>query len=167
MIIPIPCIPFPREGEDSGKRGDAPLEHPQIKSLKYMKPEPLLKALTAAGIGSRRRMADAIKYERVTVNDQVITDFRHPVDTAKDKIALDGRKLNLKPERTITLMLHKPAGYISTLSDERGREKVTDIHHHANIGRVFQLRGERRTVDHLETGAKEVMAHERKRTHVG
>ena len=92
-----------------------------------MKPEPLLKALTAAGIGSRRRMADAIKYERVTVNGQITTDFRHPVDTQKDRIALDGRKLDLKPERTMTLMLHKPAGYISTLSDERGREKVTDI----------------------------------------
>ena len=50
-----------------------------------MNPEPLLKALTGAGIGSRRRMADAIKYERVTVNGQIVTDFRHPVDTKKIK----------------------------------------------------------------------------------
>ena len=92
-----------------------------------MKPEPLLKALTAAGIGSRRKMADAIKYERVTVNGEITTDFRHPVYIQKDIIALDGRKLNLMPERTITLMLHKPAGYISTLNDEQGRQKVTDL----------------------------------------
>ncbi len=92
-----------------------------------MKPEPLLKALTAAGIGSRRRMADAIKYERVTVNGQIVTNFRHPVNAAEDKIALDGRVLALKAAPMVTLMLHKPAGYISTLSDERGRQKVTDL----------------------------------------
>ena len=92
-----------------------------------MKPESLLKVLTAAGIGSRRRMADAIKHERVTVNGQITTDFHHPVKLKEDTIALDGRKLNLRPERIITLLLHKPAGYISTLSDERGRQKVTDL----------------------------------------
>ena len=92
-----------------------------------MKPEPLLKALTGAGLGSRRRMADAIKYERVTVNGAVVTNFRHPVNAAGDKITLDGKVLDLKPEQTVTLMLHKPTGYISTLSDERGRQKVTDL----------------------------------------
>ena len=92
-----------------------------------MKPEPLLKALTAAGLGSRRKMADAIKYERVTVNGQVVTNFRHPVNASVDKIALDGRAIALKAEPVVTIMLHKPAGYISTLSDERGRRKVTDL----------------------------------------
>ncbi len=92
-----------------------------------MKPVPLLKALTAAGLGSRRKMADAIKYERVTVNGQVVTNFRHPVDAAEDKIALDGRGITLKAAPMVTLMLHKPAGYISTLRDERGRQKVTDL----------------------------------------
>jgi len=92
-----------------------------------MKPEFLLKALTAAGLGSRRKMADAIKHERITVNGQVTTDFRYPVNAEKDVIALDGKSLDLKPEKTVTLVLHKPAGYISTLSDERGREKVTDL----------------------------------------
>ena len=92
-----------------------------------MKPEPLLKALTAAGLGSRRKMADAIKYERVTVNGQVVTNFRHPVNAAEDRITLDGRTLALRAAPMLTLMLHKPAGYISTLSDERGRQKVTDL----------------------------------------
>ncbi len=92
-----------------------------------MKPESLLKALTAAGLGSRRKMADAIKYERVTVNGQIITNFRHPVNAAEDVIALTGRVLALKAVPTVTLMLHKPVGYISTLSDERGRQKVTDL----------------------------------------
>jgi 23S rRNA pseudouridine2605 synthase len=91
-----------------------------------MKSESLLKALTAAGIGSRRRMADAIKQERVMVNSTITTNFRHPV-CASDVITLDGRVLSLKAEPTVTLMLNKPAGYISTLSDERGRQKVTDL----------------------------------------
>jgi len=92
-----------------------------------MKSESLLKALTAAGLGSRRKMADAIKHERVTVNGAVTTNFRHPVNTAEDVIALDGRVLALKAEPVVTIMLHKPPGYISTLSDERGRRKVTDL----------------------------------------
>src|SRR4029077_4970512 len=46
-------------------------------------------------------------------------------------------------------------------------EDVAYIHHHADIGRVLELRGERRAVDHLESGAQEVMAHEWKRAHVG
>lgn len=92
-----------------------------------MKPESLLKALTSAGLGSRRKMADAIKHERVTVNGTVVTNFRHPVNPAEDKVALDGKVLDLKPEQTVTLMLNKPAGYISTLSDERDRQKVTDL----------------------------------------
>jgi 23S rRNA pseudouridine2605 synthase len=92
-----------------------------------MKPEPLLKALTAAGLGSRRKMADAIKYERVTVNGQIVTNFRHPVNPEEDKIALDGKIIVLDAEPRVTLMMHKPAGYISTLSDERGRRKVTDL----------------------------------------
>ena len=92
-----------------------------------MKPESLLKALTAAGLGSRRKMADAIKHERITVNGTVTTNFRHPVNAAEDVIALDGRVLTLKAEPTVTLMPHKPSGYISTLSNERGRQKVTDL----------------------------------------
>jgi len=91
-----------------------------------MQPESLLKALTAAGIGSRRKMADAIKQERVAVNGQIVTDFRHPVSPA-DRITLDGRPLSLKAQQTVTLMLHKPAGVVSTLSDERGRKTVVGL----------------------------------------
>jgi 23S rRNA pseudouridine2605 synthase len=92
-----------------------------------MKPEYLLKVLTGVGVGSRRRVADAIKYERVTVNGRVVTDFRHPVNVKKDQISIDGQLVNLKPKRVVTLMLNKPPGVISTVSDERGRRKVVDI----------------------------------------
>jgi len=87
----------------------------------------LLKALTEAGIGSRRRMADAIKNGRVTVNDAVAEDFRQPVDAGKDRVYLDGRPVDLRPNETICLMLNKPEGVISTVNDERGRRTVIDI----------------------------------------
>jgi len=92
-----------------------------------MKSESLLKVLTGAGIGSRRKMADAIKQERVTVNGQVVTDFRSPVNKETDHITIDGKPVDLKPRQIVTLMLNKPAGIISTVSDERGRGKVTDL----------------------------------------
>ncbi len=91
-----------------------------------MEPESLLKALVRAGAGSRRKMADAIKQERVSVNGQVTTDFRHPLSPT-DRVTLDGRPLALQAQEHVILMLHKPAGFVSTLSDERGRGKVTDF----------------------------------------
>ena len=91
-----------------------------------MKPESLLKVLTGASIGSRRRMADTIKQERVAVNGQVVTDFRHPVNIG-DRITLDGKPVNLKPEETVTLLLNKPPDIMSTTRDERGRQTVIDL----------------------------------------
>ncbi len=102
-----------------------------------MKPEPLLKVLTGAGAGSRRRMADAIKQDRVMVNGEVVEDFRHPVDRETDTVVLDGKKINLKPRAAVTLLLHKPAGVLSTVRDERGRRTVTDLlpphYHHRKL----------------------------------
>ena len=91
-----------------------------------MKPESLLKILTGAGIGSRRRVADAIKQERVAVNGQMVTDFRYPVNIG-DSITLDGKSINLKPEETVTLLLNKPPDIMSTTRDEKGRRTVIDL----------------------------------------
>jgi 23S rRNA pseudouridine2605 synthase len=88
---------------------------------------PLLKALTEAGAGSRRRMADAIKNSRVTVNGELVEDFRRPVDTEADRVSVYGKLIDLKPRLTIYLMVNKPAGIITTTSDERGRQTVLDI----------------------------------------
>ncbi|HEY82874.1 MAG TPA: rRNA pseudouridine synthase [Dehalococcoidia bacterium] len=92
-----------------------------------MTSQSLLKILTGAGLGSRRKMAQAIKQERVSVNGQIITDFRYQVNPETDRVFLDGKPLELEPKQIVTLMLHKPKGIICTLSDERGRRTVTDI----------------------------------------
>lgn len=87
----------------------------------------LLKALTEAGVGSRRKIADAIKNGRVRVNGQPVENFRHPVNPETDRVSLNGKPVDLKPRRTIYLMVNKPAGIITTTSDERGRRTVLDI----------------------------------------
>ena len=88
---------------------------------------PLLKALTEAGVGSRRRIADAIKNGRVEVNGEPVENFRHPVNPETDRVTVYGKPVDLKPRRTVYLMVNKPAGIITTTSDERGRKTVLDI----------------------------------------
>jgi 23S rRNA pseudouridine2605 synthase len=88
---------------------------------------PLLKVLTEAGVGSRRRIADAIKNGRVEVNGEPVENFRHPVNPETDRVTVYGKPVDLKPRRAIYLMVNKPAGIITTTSDERGRKTVLDI----------------------------------------
>ena len=92
-----------------------------------MATKPLLKALTEAGIGSRRWLADAIKQGRVKVNGEIAEDFRQPVDVATDHISISGQPIDLKPRQLVYLVLNKPKGIMSTTSDERGRRTVIDI----------------------------------------
>jgi 23S rRNA pseudouridine2605 synthase len=88
---------------------------------------PLLKVLAEAGVGSRRRMADAIKNGRVEVNGELVDNFRHPVNPGIDRVSVYGKPVDLKPRRTVYLIVNKPAGIITTTSDERGRRTVLDI----------------------------------------
>ena len=92
-----------------------------------MTEKPLIKALTEAGIGSRRRMADAIKQGKVRVNRVIAESFNQSIDPEKDRIFLDDKPLDLKPDKIICLMLNKPAGVVSTVSDEKQRRTVIDI----------------------------------------
>ncbi|MDY6892334.1 MAG: pseudouridine synthase [Chloroflexota bacterium] len=92
-----------------------------------MSTTPLLKALTDTGIGSRRWLADAIRQGRVTVNGDVVEDFRHEVAVETDLISIDQRQIDLKPQRSVYLLLNKPKGIVSTTHDERGRKTVIDI----------------------------------------
>jgi 23S rRNA pseudouridine2605 synthase len=88
---------------------------------------PLLKALTKAGAGSRRKIADDIKTGRVKVNGELVEDFRYPVNPQTDSISIDGKPVDLRRRHTIYLMVNKPAGIITTTSDERGRRTVLNI----------------------------------------
>ena len=72
-------------------------------------------------------MADAIKNGGVKVNGEPVEDFRHPVNPETDRVSVYGKAVDLKPRRTVYLMVNKPVGIITTTSDERGRSTVLDI----------------------------------------
>jgi len=95
--------------------------------MKKISSKSLLKALTEAGAGSRRRMADAIMHGLVQVNGSVVADLRYAVDAQKDRITVDGRVVDIKSQKHVYLMLNKSAGVLSTVRDERGRRTVIDI----------------------------------------
>jgi 23S rRNA pseudouridine2605 synthase len=89
--------------------------------------KPLIRALTEAGIGPRRRMAEAIKQGKVKVNDRVAESFIQSIDTENDRVDVNGKRVELKSEEIICLMINKPSGIVSTTSDEKGRRTVLDI----------------------------------------
>ncbi len=83
------------------------------------------KVLAASGIASRRAAEEIIRAGRVKVNNKVVKEMGVRVDPARDNILVDNRQLS-KP-RLRYVILHKPSGYITTTSDERGRWIVTDL----------------------------------------
>lgn len=87
--------------------------------------ERIQKLLSAAGVCSRRQGEDYLLAGRVTVNGEV-AQLGDKADPNADLIALDGVPLRPVAQHTY-LMLHKPAGYVTTLSDEKGRRTVADL----------------------------------------
>lgn len=87
--------------------------------------ERLQKILSAAGVCSRRRAEEYLLAGRVTVNGRP-AGLGDRADRERDEICLDGQAVGLAPSRTY-LLLHKPRGYVTTLSDEQGRRTVADL----------------------------------------
>ena len=87
--------------------------------------ERLQKILSAHGIASRRASEELLLAGRVSVNGK-IAKLGDRADAERDRICLDGKPLPLKPKR-ICIMLHKPRGYVTTLSDELGRKTAASL----------------------------------------
>lgn len=87
--------------------------------------ERLQKLLSAAGVCSRRTAESYITAGRVSVNG-VPAELGQRADPDRDDIRVDGRPLSPKAE-LVYLMLNKPRGYVTTLSDEKGRRTVADL----------------------------------------
>lgn len=81
--------------------------------------------LSRCGAGSRRAVENLIREGRVEIDGHTVRDLSRIVSPGEE-VRCDGELLRL-PESTITLMLHKPAGYITTLNDEMDRPKITDL----------------------------------------
>jgi pseudouridine synthase len=87
--------------------------------------ERLQKVLAARGIASRRAAEEIIKAGRVRVNGQVVREMGVKVNPERDNILVDNKQLARPRMRYI--ILHKPSGYITTTSDERGRWTVMQL----------------------------------------
>lgn len=114
---PEPCG---RRGAGGGGEGAAPR---------------LQKVLAECGLGSRRRCEEIIEAGRVRVNGRTAS-LGDRVDPERDRITVDGIPLRPRGEKRYVL-LNKPAGYITTVRDGRGRPTVMDLVHEE--GRLFPV----------------------------
>lgn len=87
--------------------------------------ERLQKLLSSAGVCSRRASEQYILAGRVTINGRPAV-LGQRADPERDDIRVDGAPLNPTP-RPVYLMLNKPRGYVTTLSDEQGRPTVAQL----------------------------------------
>ncbi len=87
--------------------------------------ERLQKIISASGVASRRNAEEMIAAGRVTCNGRV-SSLGDRADPEIDTILLDGKPLPSAGEK-VYLMLHKPRGYVTTLSDEKGRKNAAQL----------------------------------------
>ena len=84
----------------------------------------LQKYMALCGVAARRKCEEMILAGRVSVNGQVITQMGTQVEEG-DSVAVDGAVIS--PQETMRYILyHKPAGEVTTVSDDKGRETVMD-----------------------------------------
>ena len=98
--------------------------------------ERLQKILSRYGIASRRKAEQMILERRVRVNGNTASLGDTAVD-GEDVIEVDGVRLKKEPERLV-LMLNKPRGYVTTLSDEQGRKTAAELVADAGV-RVYPI----------------------------
>ncbi len=99
-------------------------------------PERLQKILAAAGIASRRKCEDYIRQGRVSVNGRIVTEMGVKADPERDHIKIDGRRIR-PAARKVYLLLKKPKGVLSAMSDPRGRTTLRDLV--KTGGRIFHV----------------------------
>lgn len=91
-----------------------------------MEPVRLQRFLARAGVASRRASEALIVAGRVSVNGEVVTELGTKVDPERDSVALDGETVRA-PEASVVIMLNKPAGYLSAMSDPHGGACVSTL----------------------------------------
>lgn len=91
--------------------------------------ERLQKLIAAAGIASRRHAEELIRTGKVSINGETITELGTKADPETDHIKVNGRLINslLKSQEKVYVLLNKPKGYLSSLSDPKGRPLVTSL----------------------------------------
>jgi len=102
-----------------------------------MPTERLQKIIAAAGVASRRKAEELITSGRVQVNGKMVTELGTKADPEQDHIRVDGKLLR-GPERYSYIVLNKPKGYVTTVSDPEKRPTVMDLVRSVK-GRVYPV----------------------------
>jgi 23S rRNA-/tRNA-specific pseudouridylate synthase len=89
--------------------------------------ERIQKIIAAGGVTSRRKAEELITQGRVVINGQVVTELGAKANPLSDRIEVDGRKITSGGQPKAYILLNKPKGVISSVSDEHNRPVVTDI----------------------------------------
>jgi len=91
--------------------------------------ERLQKLIAQAGIASRRHAEELITAGQVTINGKVVTELGTKADPARDHIKVRGKLINplIQEREKVYVLLNKPRGYLSSVSDTEDRPLVTDL----------------------------------------
>jgi len=102
--------------------------------------ERLQKLIAAAGVASRRHAEELISAGRVTVNGEVVKELGTKADPDKDHIKVNGKLINpqLQSREKVHVLLNKPKGYLSSVSDPEGRPLVTELLPRS-LGRLYPV----------------------------
>ncbi len=87
--------------------------------------ERIQKIISSCGAASRRQAEEWIRQGRVTCNGETC-QLGQSADPQTDVIRIDGKVLTTRQDR-VYIMLHKPRGFVTTLSDEKGRKDVSQL----------------------------------------
>lgn len=91
-----------------------------------MTAERLQKVLARAGVGSRRKVEEMIRAGRITVDGRV-AELGERADLDAQAVKVDGRRVRLPAGERRYVLVNKPGGYVSTVSDPEGRPTVLDL----------------------------------------
>lgn len=95
------------------------------------------KFLAECGVASRRGAEELILAGKVKIDGRV-AELGDKLVPGKSKVEVAGRRVALKPRAHVYIMLNKPRGYVTTMSDEKGRKCVADLIKDVKV-RVFPI----------------------------